>query len=201
VVIRSSRLYTGRFFVWVISSILGARRGRFDVVAPNKLCFNHYFTDNSLELSHKGLFIAQSLINMRPVITSDNVLEDFSRANKWANSYCYNFKPPSEYRRARISRVMIFLAKLGEAILNNIIGDLVEKFLRNLQQRRIKNNPATYESGGRIVFNDNELEFHPRSFERVVIDNYNNKLKKIGVLNIVEPDSGLRRAGFELASS
>ena len=162
------------------------------MVAPDKLCFNHYLADNNLELTHKSLYIAQSLNNMRPIIAYDNMLDDFSGANKWAHFYCYNFKSPSEYRRTRVSSMMISFSKFGEAILNNVVGDLMEKFLRNVQQKRIKNNPATYESGGRIVFNENELEFHPRSFERVVIDNYNNKLKKIGVLGIIEKDSGLK---------
>src|SRR3989344_1983441 len=63
VIIRSGRLYTGRLFLWVISSILGARRGRVDVVAPDKLCFHHYLTYHNLELSHRSLYIAQSLAN------------------------------------------------------------------------------------------------------------------------------------------
>lgn len=86
---------------------------------------------------------------------------------------------------------MLGLAGAGEALLNNFFGDIFEKTLMAFQQKRIKNNPATYESGGRIIFTDKELEFHPRSFERVVIDNYNNGLKKFGIYGIEENDSGL----------
>ena len=86
---------------------------------------------------------------------------------------------------------MLTLARSGEAILNNPAGELFEKALRTIQQRRIRKNPATYESGGRVVFTDKELEFHPRSFERVVIDNYNEGLKKGGIFNVTENDSGL----------
>src|SRR3989344_8032143 len=191
VVIKSGRLYTGRVFLWIISSILGARRGRFDLVAPDKLCFNHYVTDDNLELTHRSLYIAQSLANMKPAIVSNGVIDNFTASNKWANFYCYNFKQTGEYRSVRPSRIMVALAKIGECALNNFFGGLLERLLKSFQQRRIKNNPATYESGGRIIFNDKELEFHPRSFERVVIDNYNNKLKKAGISSELENDSGL----------
>ena len=171
--------------------MLGARRGRFDFTAPDKLCFNHYVTDDNLELTHHSLYIAQSLTNMKPVIVSNGVVENFTTSNRWANFYCYNFKQTGKYRDVRPSKIMIALAKIGEYGLNNFFGDFLEKLLKSFQQRRIKNNPATYESGGRIIFNDKELEFHPRSFERIVIENYNKGLKKFGILGIEEKDSGL----------
>ncbi|MBI3274348.1 MAG: hypothetical protein HYZ69_04355 [Candidatus Colwellbacteria bacterium] len=193
ILIKSGRLYTGRFFLWIISSILGSRRGRFDLIAPDKLCFNHYLADNNLELSHKSLYVAQSVINLRPVIFSDKILESFSTANGWVSGYCYNFKQVGKYRTARPVKTLILLAKCGEFILNNKFGDVVEKLLKAVQQGRIKKNPATYESGGRIIFTDKELEFHPRSFERSVINNYNIAIKKMSIFGVMEEDSGLSK--------
>ena len=191
VIIKSGRLYTGRLFLWLISSLLGARRGRLDFIAPDKLCFNHYLTDDNLEISHRSLYIAQSFVSMRPVIASDRVLDNFTTSNKWANSYCYNFRQVREYRSVKPSRIMITMAKAGEFLLNNPMGDIIEGLFKFIQQKKIKNNPATYKSGGRIIFTDKELEFHPRSFERIVIDTYNNGLKKNGILKTTESDSGL----------
>ena len=128
---------------------------------------------------------------MKPVIISSEVLEKFITSNGWVNSYCCNFRQSGLYRNIKPNKLMFGLAKGGEALLNNFFGDILEKMLMAFQQKRIKNNPATYESGGRIIFTDKELEFHPRSFERVVIYNYNNGLKKFGVLGIKEKDSGL----------
>ena len=131
---------------------------------------------------------------MRPVIFRGGILDWFTASNKWVNSYCYNFKQIGEYRSAKRGRFLLLLAKLGEIILSNPAGDFVEKVLKNIQQRRIKKNPATYESGGRIIFTDNELEFHPRSFEKVVISKYNNGLEKIGIVPCSkETDSGLKQ--------
>lgn len=191
VVIRSGRLYTGRLFLWLISSLLGARRGRFDVIAPDKLCFNHYVTDDNLEIHSRSLYVAQSLVNMKLVIFSNVVFEKLIVSNKWVNSYCRNFRRLSLYRNIKPNKIMLGLAGAGEALLNNFFGDILEKTLMAFQQKRIKKNPATYESGGRIIFTDKELEFHPRSFERVVIDNYNEGLKKFGVFGVEENNSGL----------
>lgn len=191
VVIKSGRLYTGRFFLWLVSSLLGVRRGRFDLVAPDKLCFNHYVTDDKLEPTHKSLYIAQSVLNMKPVIFSEKILGDFSSANKWVSGYCYNFRGVGGYRSIKPNKFILTFAKCAESLLNNLFGDFVESILKKFQQRRIKNNPATYESGGRIVFNDKELEFHPRSFEKVAIEKYNQYLKKLTILIVPEEDSGL----------
>ena len=119
------------------------------------------------------------------------VLDKFIASNKWANSYCYNFRQVGSYRNIKPDKFMLGSARCGEVLLNNSFGNLLEKILRVFQQKRIKNNPATYESGGRIIFTDKELEFHPRSFERVVIENYNSGLKNFGVYGIEENDSGL----------
>lgn len=191
VVIKSGRLYTGRLFLWFISSILGAKRGRFDVVAPDKLCFNHYVTDDNLELTHQSLYIAQSLANMKPVIVLSGLLDKFAASNRWASAYCYNFELVRNYREVRPGKILLLFSKIGEFCLDNPLGNLAEKTLKFFQQRRIRKNPSTYESGGRIIFTDRELEFHPRSFERAVIDNYNRGLKKFGILSPEEKDSGL----------
>lgn len=191
VIIKSGRLYTGRLFLWLISSVLGVRRRRFDIIAPDKLCFNHYLAEDNLELSHRSLYIAQSLANIKPVIGSEGVIKKFITSNRWANSYCYNFRQTEYYRSVEPNKIMSVLAIIVEFILNNFFGNFLEKIFKAIQQKRIKNNPATYESGGRILFNDKELEFHPRSFEKVVIDSYNRSLKKMDVLIEPEKDSGL----------
>ena len=84
------------------------------------------------------------------------------------------------------------IRKTAETILNSFLGDGLEGWAKKYQQKRIKNNPATYERGGRVVFNDNELEFHPRSFESFAIDKYHDGLKKLGIISYIkEKDSGL----------
>src|SRR3989338_2226733 len=136
IIIKSGRLYTGRLFLWLISSVLGARRSRFDFIAPDKLCFNHYLTDDNLELSHRSLYIAQSFESMRPVIVSERTLERFTASNKWTSSYCYNFRQTGSYRSVKPDKVLLTLARGVANAPNNIFGGPLGKMLRSFQQKR-----------------------------------------------------------------
>ena len=49
-------------------------------------------------------------------------------------------------------------------------------------------------AGGRVVFNDEQLEFHPHSVETKIIHDFNKRLKLLGFMELAtEKDSGLLR--------
>jgi hypothetical protein len=194
VIIRSGRLYLGRMFISLIPSIIGARRKHYDRVAPDKFCFNHYITDKDMAIKHESIYNAQSYASLRPLFIDKKVFDEFYRANTWINRYVYNFKPSGPLIR-RNNPPILFLRTIRiilEKILDNKLGNKFEKMARSYQQKRIITNPETYKPGGRVVFNDNELEFHPRSFEKTLIKEYNEGLLKLGIFSrIKEKDSGL----------
>jgi hypothetical protein len=195
VIARTGRLYTCRFFLWLISSLLGVRRKKYQKVAPDKLCFNHHITDSHLYLRHQSLFNAQTYINLKPAMISPALIDKFFAENFWLNKYAYNFRVQKNFVRRSVKPPLVFKisAKTLELILLSPLGDALESLLKSLQQKRIKEDPVTYEPGGRIVFNNDELEFHPHSFEKYVIDKYNSNLIKLGVVPLnKEKDSGLQ---------
>lgn len=194
IVTHLERLYTCRFFLWTISSLLGVRRKKWEKIAPDKLCFNHYITDDALFISHESLFNAQSYINLKPALIDAELIDKFYASNLWLSNYAYNFSVQKYFARRNIepNRLFLIFAKFAEFLLNSRLGDVVEKFLRRLQQKKIKEDPATYQSGGRVVFTESELEFHPQSFEKVVLEKYKSGLKKMGIVSYIdEKDSGL----------
>lgn len=206
-VVKSGRLYTCRIFLSLVASLFRTRRTRYEKSAPDKFCFNHYITDNNLNIKHESLYNAQTYANLKPVLARDGVFSRFYDENIWLDKYISNFNlldwsdqsskkevPRSDLWGKSISpnSILLIVAKLGELILNSRFGDKVEDWAKKYQQKRIKQNPVTYESGGRVIFNDNELEFHPRSFEAFAINRYNQGLKKLGVIvGQEEKDSGL----------
>jgi hypothetical protein len=194
IIAKSGRLYTCRLFLWLISSILGARRKKHEKIAPNRLCFNHYVTDDNLRLAHESLFNAQTYINLKPAMIESALVDEFFANNLWLNSYVYNFKAQKDFSRRSVNPPFIFkaIAKIFEVILGSYPGDWMERSIKSFQQKMIKNNPATYEPGGRIIFNDKELEFHPHSFEKIVLTKYKTGLSRFGVVPFIEEkDSGL----------
>lgn len=194
VIAASSRLYTCRVLLSLMASLFGVRRKRFDKTAPDKFCFNHYITDASLSIRHESLYNAQTYIHLKPVLIDDDLFENFYASNLWLNKYVYNFRPANVFVRRSVkpNTILRSIAVLGEFFLNNKLGDLLELSLKKYQHRRIRSNPVTYEKGGRIVFNDDELEFHPHSFEAKAIDRYNRALRNFGIVPLEEEkDSGL----------
>ena len=147
-----------------------------------------------MNIKHESLYNAQTYANLKPVLARNGVFSRFYTDNIWLNKYIYSFRPADEFvlRKVPSNSLLLAIGRLGEFILDSFIGDKIEKGLKEYQQKRIKENPVTYEPGGRVVFNDNELEFHPRSFESFAIDKYNKKLKQLGIISHTEEkDSGL----------
>lgn len=188
------RLYTCRFFLWGISSLLGARRKPSERVAPDKLCFNHYLSESDMFLKYQSLYTAQLYSNLKPVFVPDDVYEKFYSSNLWLNNYLYNFKPQKDFVGRKLNPVPLFrfIAGTGEFMLNSFIGNILETGLRRYQQNRIRKNPLTTETGGRVIYTDTELEFHPHSSEKNIIDRYNRRILGLGIVPYVtEGDSGL----------
>lgn len=192
VVTSANRLYSCRLFLWLATSLMGVRRGRFDKVAPDKLCFNHYVSETGLAIEYHSLYTAQVYSSLQPVLDTKKVMDRFYEENIWLSEYLVNI------RNDQHDRVIYpgWLSKLFRSILETIlwgsIGNLFENICRKYQQRRIADNPMTYESRGRVIFTDRVLEFHPRSFEAIVIERYNAALRRLGVVPLVpETDSGL----------
>lgn len=195
VIVRFGRMYTCRMLLSLVASLFGARRKRYDRNAPDKFCFNHYLTDDHLRIEHESLFNAQTYVNLRPVLDRGGIYGEFYRENPWLNKFVYNFSPSLAYVRRCIkpSRTLTAVARAGEFILDSGIGDIVEGFFRWYQQRRIRGNAVTYAPGGRTIFSDTELEFHPHSAEREILDRYNATVREMGTFwNYSELDSGLQ---------
>jgi len=194
-IVKNGRMYTCRIILSAVASLFSARRKRFDLVAPDKFCFNHYITDNQLEIKHESLYNAQTYVNLRPVFVRGNVFEDLYRENPWLHKYVYNFQPSFNYEKLGVQSNYLFqlFARLGEFILDTPVGFIIESIFRWYQQRRIRRNATTYAPGGRTLFDDSQLEFHPHSAERLIIERYNATISHLGTFwNYSELDSGLK---------
>ncbi len=192
VIAQPGRLYTARLLLLLLTSAMRVRRRWFDIKAPDKLCFNHYITEDSLHINHHSLYNAQSYAHLKPILMPKELFEKFFTANNWINKYLYNFRPNNFSRAISPNPILIGLAKFLELILNTKLGNWLENWAKRYQQGRIEKNPSTKNSGGRIIYNDHELEFHPNSFEKYLINQYNQNITRLGISTpFKEQDSGL----------
>ena len=193
IVTKAGRIWTCRGLITVFSHLMGKRR--HGALTKDRFCLNHYLTEKSLKIPYKSLYNAQTYVHLVPFWQiKNNLYKKFQKANQWINEYL-TFYPIIQKGYLKEIKPNIFfkdLRELKEFIFDGIIGNFIEFILKKIQQARIKKDPLTYQSGGRVVLSNHQLEFHPNSPEKWILEKYNQKMKKLGFEELgKEKDSGL----------
>jgi len=196
IVTRTGRIWTCRGLTTLFIHCLGQRR--HGLLTKDRFCLNHYLTDQSLKIPSASLYNAQTYAHLVPMWESEesNVpkYKQFQKTNQWIGDYLV-FYPQSQQgylRQIKPNQSFAFSRRLREFILDGKVGDALEFILRKVQAKRISQDALTYQSGGRVVFNDQQLEFHPDSPEKGILEKYNQKMKELGLEEMgQEKDSGL----------
>jgi len=192
IVVKNKRIWVTRFLITLFVQLIGKRRHK--KLTKDRICLNHYVTDKSLEI-FGSLPNAEVHARMIPVLeVKKGIYREFQKANNWIKNYLV-FWPKLEIKHSKnlkISSLLRDIAKIFEKCLNSKIGDLLEKLLKKIQERTIEKNPLTHKKGGRIIFNNNQLEFHPNSPEGKRLNKYNKTMIFLGQNKLgQEKDSGL----------
>ena len=192
IVVRPGRIWLTRLLITAMLSILRVRRRGRDRIAPDKICLNHYITDKSLRIPFKSIYTAQTYTNLASMYVSDQLLiENFMNANEWVLDYVYSWNIKSVCTKSQ----QTMLARAAEWFLEILgWGHFFNKMAGQYQSKRIAKNPVTTQMGGRVIFNDDQLEFHPHSIEIKIIQSYNERLNLLGLSEFaIEKNSGLDR--------
>lgn len=191
VVSRYGRIWTSRFLALLLLGLLGLRRKRGEVVAPDKICLNHFITDKSLYIPRKSIYTAQLYARLVPILAEDEkLIDEFCKANSWIKEYIPKFKiQNSNFKSNSKFKIQNFIKNLVEKVLDTKIGDWIEKILKKYQLRRINNFHLTHKAGGRVKADDESLEFHPDSPELKIIERYNQKMLELGFKDLTEESS------------
>lgn len=158
---RRGRIFTVRFLTASIFELIGRRRRKHDDKknSKDKICLNHFITENSYRLAPPHGPYWQLLYSRTvPIIGKKEALAKFAAANEdWIGKNIFSF----EDRRYQ-SKKRNFFCSIGEFALGGFIGDALENILKKIQVARIKRG-LKKEMGfkPRLRFDDEELEFHP----------------------------------------
>lgn len=194
IVSKFGRIWTCRGLTTLFIHLIGQRR--HGDLTKNRFCLNHYLTDQSLKIPFQSLYNSQTYSHLTPMWEEKPPLlyKQFQKANSWVGNYLslYPFSEGGYLRRIKTNCLLGFFRKTIETILDNKVGNALELLLREFQKRRIKKDPLTDQKGGRVIFNDRQLEFHPASPEKLVLKKYNKKMRQLGLIEFgEEKDSGL----------
>lgn len=162
---RSGRIFTARFFSALIFNIPGWRRRKLThgEDASDKICLSHFVTRSSYCLKPPYNIYWQNLYqSLVPILGDQEKIDEFFKANNWlspAREYdIKKFKSNIFHIDIKDSRFKSFLEK----ILSYEFGNRLERALKNFQIKRIeKSLEITLCYKPRVVYNDDELEFHP----------------------------------------
>ena len=195
IISKEKRIWSVRTFVTLLTFILGVRR--HSNVTKNKICLNHYITDESLKIPFESLYNAQSYLHLINVYNSKEdkkLFRKFQEENKWIRKYAGNYELTElgGFRSIKRSKILNSISKFSEFILAGKVGDYLENALSKIQSNKIKKDPLYKKSGGRITINDDQLEFHPDSHEANIIPEFNRRMKELELFEFGEQkDSGL----------
>lgn len=158
VVLRSGRIWTGRFLLTGILFLLGQWRHGNKV--RNRACLNYFVTDESLEIGTKDLFSAHEYRFMLPLFNYP-LFQKFELKNRWMAQFKPNFSL-SEIRPLWCLDESLWVTR-GQAFVERLLESVaLERFLERWQQKKIAQNPKSQWPGSYIETNDRVLIFLPR---------------------------------------
>ncbi|MEK7086735.1 MAG: hypothetical protein AAB935_00555 [Patescibacteria group bacterium] len=159
---KSGRIFTARFFCYLIFGAARARRSKLDhkETARDKICFSHFVTSASYGLRPPYNVYWEKLYRcLAPVYGNLHSVELFFAKNR---NWCGREEillDRNVWRETKFN----FFRHSAEFILGGSFGDFIERFLKKIQISRIRETLKNYGSGfaPRLRFGDDELEFHP----------------------------------------
>lgn len=164
IIAAAGRVWTARLFLLLAAQLAGRRRKYWAQSAPDKLCLNHYVTDDALAVAPtvRNLYTAVQYSLHVPLVNAP-VLAEFRRANaQWMHRYVMPGLLPSvpHLYTIRLPRWAASIKHQAEQFLLEPLGDVLESWARALQQTYIRRHLRAAQRG-RIAANDYELAFHP----------------------------------------
>src|SRR3989344_239940 len=177
IVARHGCIWTTRFLVAGLLALLGRRRKHEDLVAPDKICPNHFITDQSLHIPFHSMYTAKLYANLVPLMAVDHDdLKKFHEANSWVLGFVGRWKMREDQI---VQQGLSFAIQwMGELILG-LFGRKIENAVARYQKRRIGNKTNNIYLGGHLTFTDNALAFHSRSSESKILAQYENNKSKL----------------------
>jgi hypothetical protein len=157
IVFKSGRIFTGRLLFTFLVHIMKMRR--YGKKITDRICLNHFITDDSLEIGLKDLFASSEYSFILPVYGAD-IFKKFQSANVWIGKYLVNHTVDQVINMKIVSdsNISRFIRSIGENIFSI---KLVEKLLGRWQIERIARDPRTHKNGSIIIADEEALVFLP----------------------------------------
>lgn len=173
IVVKKNRIWTARLFLLIVSQFSGRRRKYWDEVAPDKVCLNHYVTDESLLMSSdvRNLYTAQLYTKLVPLMGIEMYKKWMEANEPWIRQWIMYPDAPILPSRLylRVYAGLVRGQKMAESFLMEFPGDVIERVAEITQSWAIKKHDQWRRSASnlvqhdRVVISNTELAFHPNT--------------------------------------
>lgn len=176
VVLKNGKIWTGRTLVTGFLHFIGKRRHGEKI--KDRICLNHFVTDESLEVITKNnfpLFSAHEFSFIFPLFDM-GIFRKFQLRNNWIKDYKLNYylNETENLKILRDSGASRIIRGIGERLSD---WKFLENWLRKIERERIANNSKTHQPGSFIVAADRQLVFLPEPRGPELIHRLEEKLK------------------------
>lgn len=175
IVVRKGRIWIARLLLMLVAQLRGRRRKYWEREAPDKVCLNHYVTDDALTMVPRvrSLYTAMLYVRLVPLMGLDMYRRWLVANGTWMRRWLmYPAVPRLAGRQAvHVSGWARVIKRWVESLLLEPIGDVLERGAKRVQRRTIllHTRPGR---GGRVAVSDTELAFHPDSKEAQVLHRF-----------------------------
>ncbi len=158
IAVQEGRMFTARYAVNVIFSLLGKRRpDDFEETKRDKLCLNHFVTEATWKITSINPYSATIYRNWVPLWGDKAKIEKFFVLNSDYDPNMAMHLSDLRFNGKKKSPG----AKVLENMLGGTAGDFLEKNVAGaIAKRRLRRYLAAKQGTGRFVLSDQELEFH-----------------------------------------
>jgi len=179
VVTKKDRLWLTRTLVTALTGLLGIRR--HGQSTQDRICLNCYLTEDSLEIKPEAkprdFHSAQEYGRLTPLLEiKKGICQEFLQKNSWLSQYL-NFYPwPNKETAKKIkpNSILSLIRTVAEWLLDDEIGDWLEKKLGIWQTKRINQKP-NIEPADQIYIDHQCLMFHPHSKSYQLMQDWQTK--------------------------
>lgn len=171
VITRRNRIWTARLLLLITVQLTGRRRKYWNQTAPDKICLNHFITDDNLNMppAVRNLVIAQLYLKTIP-LSGIKIYRQWLQINSsWIKKYV--MYPEVKINPSRLylkqGKILPAISRHTESFLLELPGDWLEKIVAKIQIKAIEEHSfwqtksKNISQNNHIVISSKELAFHP----------------------------------------
>lgn len=173
-----NRLWISRLLLVPLVSLIAKRRTPSASQKPkaksqNSICLNLFLAETNLSIPrHKrDLYTAHEVVQIKPILSRDHTYQKFLTQNAWIKEYLPNFKIPKIHEQSMANGPEKLRNRASKWQMANSLEHLAFKLQLLYMQPKMTNELVTI----------NSAFFHPRNTAKLVLDQYQSRLLRLGL--------------------